>query len=276
MTYFGFLAIFLAFPIALLLAWHLLWGAKQPDRNPWRLQRVSALVIALHVVIALLYTTPWDNYLVATGVWWYDPARVTGLTLGWVPIEEYTFFLLQPILSGLLVLIMLQRLPAAAPQTNAGAWIRLASVASLALIWLISLITLLSGWDPGVYLSLELVWALPPIALQFAFGADILWRYRNGVLAGVLLPTLFLAAADMLAIGIGIWTIDPAQSLHLLIAGVLPFEELIFFLLTNTLIVFGVTLSLAPESRPRLNAVRQRLQRGASSPPNHVRRSAEW
>jgi lycopene cyclase domain-containing protein len=171
---------------------------------------------------------------------------------------------------------MLQRLPAAAPQTNAGAWIRLASVASLALIWLISLITLLSGWDPGVYLSLELVWALPPIALQFAFGADILWRYRNGVLAGVLLPTLFLAAADMLAIGIGIWTIDPAQSLHLLIAGVLPFEELIFFLLTNTLIVFGVTLSLAPESRPRLNAVRQRLQRGASSPPNHVRRSAEW
>lgn len=276
MTYFSFLAIFLALPIALLLAWHLLWDTKQPDRNPWRLRRVSAFVIALHVVIALLYTTPWDNYLVATGVWWYDPARVNGLTLGWVPIEEYTFFLLQPILSGLLLLILLQRLPATAPQTSAGARIRLASAASLALIWLISLMTLLSGWNPGVYLSLELVWALPPIALQFAFGVDILWRYRNGVLAAVLIPTLFLAAADTLAIGIGIWTIDPAQSLHLLIAGVLPVEELIFFLITNTLIVFGVTLSLAPESRPRLVAVRQRLRRGPSSPHDHVRRSAEW
>jgi lycopene cyclase domain-containing protein len=239
------------------------------------LRRVPALVIALHVVIALLYTTPWDNYLVATGVWWYNPARVTGLTLGWVPIEEYTFFVLQPILSGLLLLILLQKLPATASQTNAGTKIRLASVASLAVIWLVSTVTLLSGWDPGVYLSLELVWALPPIALQFAFGADILWRYRRGVLAGVLLPTLFLSAADTLAIGIGIWTIDPAQSLHLLIAGVLPVEEFIFFLLTNTLIVFGVTLSLAPESRPRLIDIRQRLRRRAS-PQNAVRRSADW
>jgi hypothetical protein len=33
--------------------------------------------------------------------------------------------------------------------------------------------------------------------------------------------------------------------------GVLPIEEIIFFLLTNTLIVFGATLVLAEESQER-------------------------
>lgn len=48
--------------------------------------------LLLHVVLAVVYTAPWDNYLVATGVWSYNPGLVTGVTLGWVPIEEYTFF----------------------------------------------------------------------------------------------------------------------------------------------------------------------------------------
>ena len=50
--------------------------------------RFALLALAAHVGMAVVYTTPWDNYLVATRVWWYDPALVTGLTLGWVPIEE--------------------------------------------------------------------------------------------------------------------------------------------------------------------------------------------
>ena len=40
-------------------------------------------------------------HLVATQVWWYDPQLVTGLLIGWVPIEEYLFFILQPLLTGL-------------------------------------------------------------------------------------------------------------------------------------------------------------------------------
>ena len=65
-----------------------------------------------HVLIALIWTTPWDNYLVATRVWWYDPALVTGLTLGWVPIEEYTFFVVQTLMAGLWLLAWMRRLPA--------------------------------------------------------------------------------------------------------------------------------------------------------------------
>ncbi|MCZ7668151.1 MAG: hypothetical protein M5U34_13635 [Chloroflexi bacterium] len=32
---------------------------------------------------------------------------------------------------------------------------------------------LISGWGPGTYLALELSWALLPILIQLAFGADI-------------------------------------------------------------------------------------------------------
>ena len=222
-----------------------------------------------------VYTTPWDNYLVATGVWWYDPALVNGLTIGWVPIEEYTFFVLQPIFSSLLLLAVMQLW-----QTTSSAIdrprARLISVAGVGLIWLISVIVLLSGWQPGVYLGLELGWALPPIILQLAFGADILWHYGKRVALAVLAPTIYLSAADALAINIGIWTINPEQSLHWLIGGILPFEEFIFFLLTNTLIVFGVTLSLAPSSRERFQSVKDWLASRVPAAKRNMQRSAEF
>ena len=59
--------------------------------------------------IAFVYTTPWDNAIIALGVWSYDPALVWGIVFGWVPLEEYLFFLLQPLLSGLIVLALLAR-----------------------------------------------------------------------------------------------------------------------------------------------------------------------
>ena len=101
MTYFGFLVRFLVVPsvVLLLIA---LWDRRRGRQAPAELRAFPLwAAIAIHMFIALVYTTPWDNYLVATNVWWYDPALVTGITIGWVPIEEYTFFLLQPILAGL-------------------------------------------------------------------------------------------------------------------------------------------------------------------------------
>ncbi|HSM56736.1 MAG TPA: lycopene cyclase domain-containing protein [Candidatus Sulfomarinibacteraceae bacterium] len=258
MTYFGFLARFLLVPIllfALLLA--IRWRRSRPQ--PFWSKERAIFVILLHVAIALLYTTPWDNYLVATGVWWYDPALVSGLIIGWVPIEEYTFFFLQPILTSLFLLLLLGGRAGEPGLEGGGTSTRLGATAIAGALWLAAVVILLLGWQPGTYLGLELGWALPPIMLQLIFGADILWRYRRPVLLSLLLPTLYLAAADALAITVGIWTIDPAQSLHLLLLGVLPLEELLFFLLTNTLIVFGVTLSLAPESTQRLRDLRSRV-----------------
>ncbi len=259
MSYFGFLLRFLVVPIVILLG--LLWWDRRRGRETTVSLRAWPIgwSIGLHVLIALIYTTPWDNYLVATNVWWYDPALVTGLTLGWVPIEEYTFFVLQPILAGLWLAVWAWRLTFRDEPLRS--FLRKWSVMALGMVWLGTAVILITGWKPGTYLALELIWALPPIALQLGFGADILWRYRRLVLGTIVPLTLYLSFADALAINWGTWTIDPAQSLNIYLGGVLPVEEFIFFLLTNTLVTFGVVLVWAEASHKRIAALKQRVAR---------------
>jgi lycopene cyclase domain-containing protein len=261
MTYFSFLLYFLVIPI-LILGIITFVDRRRGVSLPAALQTWPPwAAVSLHAFIALAYTTLWDNYLVATRVWWYDPALVTGITIWWVPIEEYTFFVLQPILAGLWLLILARHLPKPTSPGDLVAWLRSAGTALLGLLWLVSVAILVTGWQPGTYLALELVWALPPIALQLAFGADILWRYRRIVLLALISLTLYLSAADALAITLGTWTINPEKSLDILIAGLLPVEEFLFFLLTNTLITFGILLVMAQESHDRFGRIRQRLSR---------------
>lgn len=262
MTYFDFLGLFLLIPIGALLV-VALWDRARGREIPAVMHAWSpAAAIALHVVIALLYTTIWDNYLVATRVWWYDPALVTGLTIAYVPIEEYTFFILQPILAGLWLIFLLRREATwqGTLQRFSPTRLRVGAVAVTAVIWLASLVLLASGWQPGIYSGLELAWALPPIALQLAFGADILWRYRRVVILGIVPMTLYLSTADAIAINGGIWTINPDKSVDLLLGGVLPIEEFLFFLLTNTLVTFGITLVLAQASHERFAEMRAWLK----------------
>lgn len=253
MTYFGVLAAFILPPLIALALW--VSRRTAPPRRAW-------IALAGHVLVALVYTTPWDNYLVATGVWWYDPALVTGLTLGYVPIEEYSFFVLQTLLAGLWLLALSGRgLPRLSLRSEPArpALCRWA-VITLGVLWLASTAILLAGWSAGRYLALILVWALPPVGLQLAFGADILWAKRRLLLAAVGLPTLYLWAVDLLAISSGTWSIDPAQTTGLKL-GVLPLEEMVFFLMTNVLVVFGMTLLLDGTSQRRARQIVARLRR---------------
>ncbi len=256
MSYFGVLLRFLVIPIVLLLALHRWESRRSRATAPMPYPMAPWKALGLLVIVALIYTTPWDNYLVATGVWYYDPALVTGITLGWVPIEEYTFFVLQPIFTGLILLWLLRRFPLdGQPTANVG-WLRQAPAFVLGGIAIIMTLVLIAGWKPGTYLALEMVWVIPPLILQLVFGADILWQARRPVLLTITLSTLYLAVVDALAIESGTWTISPEQSLNFLLGGILPIEELIFFLITNVLVVFGLTLVLSPISRRRLLARR--------------------
>lgn len=260
MTYFGFLIQFLVIPLFLLvgLTW---WDRHHNIKLPVTFRNWPVgIVLGLHIIIAVVYTTPWDNYLVATRVWWYDPNLVTGIILGWVPLEEYTFFVLQTLFTGLWLAFLARRLPG--ENSNSGPVhhrLRLILPLIVGLIWLVAITILAVGWKPGTYLGLELAWALPPIMLQLAFGADILWYHRRLVLLALIPPTLYLSFVDMLAIGAGTWTIDPAQSLNIFLAGRLPVEEFIFFLLTNTLVTFGMVLALACQSQTRIPAMVKEL-----------------
>lgn len=263
MTYFAFLGWFIGIPLLLLLLvnW---WDERNGRSLPPSLQSWPPLfVMGAHIVVALIYTTPWDNYLVATGVWWYDPALVTGLVLGWVPIEEYTFFVVQTILTSLWLYVLARRWAVDAPAVmpDNGYPIRIGATLVVGVIWLGSVVLLASGWQPGTYLGLELVWALPPVIIQMIFGADILWSYRRIVAWGIGVPTLYLSLTDTVAITGGTWVIDPAQSTGFFI-GSLPVEELVFFLLTNMLVVLGTVLVLARASQARApHGLRMWMQR---------------
>ncbi len=99
MTYPLFLLLFLVVPVM-----GLAFAQREKIRARW--WRVA---VSLTTLVALVYTTPWDNYLVATRVWHYDPARVWNIILGYVPLEEYLFFVLQTILTGMVVLALLRK-----------------------------------------------------------------------------------------------------------------------------------------------------------------------
>ena len=100
MTYILFLILFICLPLIALIRLHFVWRT---------LRRLDLLALVVIVLIAVVYTTPWDNYLVASGVWYYNPSLVVNLLIGYVPIEEYAFFVLQTLLTGLFTLWLWRR-----------------------------------------------------------------------------------------------------------------------------------------------------------------------
>lgn len=260
MTYFAVLGIFVVPPMLVLLslalydAWHRL--IKREGCVIW----MPYLVLLTHVALALVYTTPWDNYLVATNVWWYDPALVTGITLGWVPIEEYTFFVVQTLLTGLWTLALMRFVLKSPQAVTRAKPVRAGASVVVLILWMASALFLLMGPASSTYLTLILFWAMIPILIQVAFGADILLANWRLVSIAILAPTLYLWLVDAIAIQGGTWTIDPVQTTGIKL-GPLPIEEMVFFLATNLLIVFGMTLMLSETSKHRARAMLVGLKR---------------
>lgn len=235
MTYLVFLLVFIVPPIVVLaLLQPRPLGGVGGRRGVWSLPALCA--------IAFLYTTPWDNYLVFRGVWGYGPERVLG-TIGYVPVEEYLFFLLQPILTGLFAYLVLARSPPPPSPPGRPSLVRAAGTLTYGALALAGALLLLLGGDRSLYLGLILSWAAPVLALMWLYAGPHFWQHRVAF-ARVLIPaTLYLWAADWYAIGSDIWYISDAYSLGFDPLG-LPIEEATFFLVTNLLVVQGVILFL--------------------------------
>lgn len=110
------------------------------------------------------------------------------------------------------------------------------------------------------YLLLLIAWAGPVLALHWAVGAPELRRRARLLAVAVVVPTIYLTAADSIAIESGIWQISERYSLGLRWRG-LVVEEALFFLLTNTLVAQSIILFLSPEVRARMWRLRGRLLR---------------
>jgi lycopene cyclase domain-containing protein len=236
MTYLQFHLIFILPPLLLLV----LTSGKVIRRiGPRALPALVGVVL-----LALIYTTPWDSELIRRGVWGYGPERVIG-TIGLIPVEEYLFFILQPLLAGLWFYRMIPP-RAENPRTTPAAvrWGPAVGYAALAL-W---------GWvlmrsEEGTYLGMILAWAAPVLAMQWAVAGGRLGAAPRTFLLAVGVPTLYLWMADAIAIRLGIWRISETQTLGIKF-GPLPLEEAVFFLATNLLCVQGLTLFLHPFRKP--------------------------
>lgn len=267
MTYFGFLLRFLFIPILIFL-FITLWDNRNDRQIKGFLNgRAVWIGIAIHVVLAVTYTTPWDNYLVATGVWFYNPDLVTGIVFGYVPIEEYTFFVVETILTGLLWWFLARRIsltPTPSP-TGIGGFVpnkRLVYVSAclLVLLWILFTYLFFIGPEKWTYLSITLFWALPAILPQLLFGADILWHYRKLVFWAIMIPGTYLSLMDIIALKDTTWSISPSQTTGILFFRILPLEEVVFFFITNVLITFGMTLLLANVSQERFAEIKKQVR----------------
>jgi lycopene cyclase domain-containing protein len=107
MTYARFLGLFVVVPI-LFLVWRY--------RRTFTLRSLAPMGILLVVVYAA--TSPWDNVAVKWGLWGFDPERIWGIKLGYLPLEEYLFFGLQTLLVGLWARARLARVLAKAPEVH--------------------------------------------------------------------------------------------------------------------------------------------------------------
>lgn len=280
MTYFGFLLRFVILPILVFLA--ITWWDNRRGRqiSGFRNGRAVWMAIGIHVVIAVLYTTPWDNYLVATGVWYYNPDLVTGVLIGYVPIEEYTFFVVETILAGLWWWFLARRLhpfptlalSGASAETKRGEGLEVradfqpnktliyASTGVLVSVWLIFTYLFFFGDEKWTYLGITLFWALPAILPQFLFGADILWHYRKLVFWAIMVPGTYLSLMDIVALNETTWSISKSQTTGILFFGILPLEEVVFFFITNVLITFGMTLLLANVGQERFAEIKEQVR----------------
>lgn len=227
----------LLIPFACAVAVHLP-GRRGVDLSHW-----WAGIVVL-CVVASVWTTPWDNWMVATGVWGYPPNAVLA-TIGFIPVEEQLFFVYQTCITGAFLGVLLTRRSAPAARNLT---VRVLATLATVFMMLVGYALYRSGCT---YLGSMLVWFGLPLALQCAWGADQLLKHLHAIVPAIAIPSSLLCCVDTLAVGSGTWHFDAAAltGLHM---GSLPVEEVVFFVLTNTLIVVGLTLwhELKGEARP--------------------------
>jgi len=65
---------------------------------------------------------------------------------------------------------------------------------------------------------------------------------------------------DIVALKDTTWSISPTQTTGIQFFGILPLEEVVFFFITNVLIVFGMTLLMANVNQGRFAEIKRQLQ----------------
>ena len=120
----------------------------------------------------MISTTPWDSYLIKTGIWTYPPNVILGPTLFRIPAEEFLFFVIQTYITSLLYLLLSKptfhpaylcgRRPSRGrSQRETLRWLGTGAIAASILCGVL----LISQGSHGLYLGLIITWAGPFVLL---------------------------------------------------------------------------------------------------------------
>lgn len=66
--------------------------------------------MGLVLAIVIVFTTPWDNWAVMKKIWDFDPNRIW-FRIGYLPLEEYLFFVFESLNVMLFTFWMIHRRP---------------------------------------------------------------------------------------------------------------------------------------------------------------------
>jgi lycopene cyclase domain-containing protein len=238
LTYPEFHAVFVVPALIALAAVTMLgWYGRRSSREDSP-SVVRPFAVAVITLIALVYTIPWDNYLIYRGVWWYGDGRVT-VVLWNAPLSEYVFILLVPLIGALWLHLLSLVVTAPSTAVTVSRRQRITGAVAGAVVGVVGL--LMTTGDQTLYVGSILAWSGPVLALQWAVGWPYLWARRRLVVAGILVPTLYLSAIDRIAIASGAWQLSPDLTTGITLGG-LPVEEGLFFLVTSVFIIQGLVL----------------------------------
>ena len=241
-TYLRFHLIFNLPPLALLAA--LNWP------EPWT--HGEKLALGLVLLAVLVFTTPWDNLAAKWGIWGF-PREKYSLRIGYLPVEEYAFFLLQSLNVMLAVRALFLFFPdwLTGQETALGPW-TLQCLGASVIPW--GLVALQLRWlrrkaGPRVNYAIHLAWFLPVIYAQWVLAPYLFWEHA-GLLALVTGAFgVYYTLADLAAVRAGTWFFDEKQITGVKLAGLLPWEEIAFFFLTSLLVAQSYLLLLPGDQR---------------------------
>jgi len=229
-TYVQFHALFV-FPALVVLV-----GAARMRTRSTR-SDVRPIAVGVIVLVAMLYTIPWDNYLIVRGVWSYGTDSVAAV-IWHAPVEEYLFILLQPVVAAL----WLHQISPGVPTDDETVVTRRDRLLGIVVGGAVTIVgTVLLFEAATFYLGAILAWSGPVLALQWAVGWPYLLARWRTLVVGIAAPTAYLWIADRIALASGIWILSDRYTTGLSLLG-LPIEEALFFLVTNAFVVQGLLL----------------------------------
>lgn len=191
--------------------------------------------------VAVIYTTPWDNYIIYHKAWWYRKDAVIG-TIGYVPIEEYIFFIVQTVFTSLWTI-------SCSRWTLHSLHLRNARSVKFQLIKYVGVglmaVAITLGWCNAVpatknfYLCSILWWSLLIVVMLWYIASSYIVQRYQQILFSVLFPSIYLCYVDLIALRAKVWHINEQTSLEIFLVSTLPIEEVIFFFITNFMVVMG-------------------------------------